>query len=181
MNVPGKEEKNMGLLEKWKSSRDLERFGREFDDLFERFGLGSEWFPRFPFDREWLAEPATLRPALESYVQEGKFVVRADLPGIDPKNVDIKVVGDVLTIKGSREEKQETKKNDLIRREIRYGSFERAVSLPEGIKAADLKATYRDGVLELTASLPQEAAPKEVKIQIEGPEEKNAGKKAEAA
>jgi HSP20 family protein len=104
-------------------------------------------------------------------VEGGKFVVRTDLPGIDPKDIEIKVVGDVLTVKGSREEKQETKKADFFRREIRYGSFERAISLPAGIKADDLKATYRDGVLELTASMPQEAAPKEVKIQVEGPKE----------
>ena len=102
-------------------------------------------------------------------MEDGKFTVRTDLPGIDPKNVDIKVVGNVLTIKGTREEKHETKKADFFRREIRYGSFERSISLPEGIKAEDLKATYRDGVLELSAPMPKEAVPKEVKIQVEGP------------
>jgi HSP20 family protein len=120
------------------------------------------------------------RPAIESCVEDGKFIVRTDLPGIDPKNDEIKVVGDVLTIKGSREEKRETKKTDFLRREIRYGSFERSISLPEGIKAEDLKATYRDGVLELRAAMPKEAPPKEVKIQVESPQG-NAGKKAEAA
>src|SRR5262249_27813705 len=107
-----------------------------------------------------------------------KFIVRTDLPGIDPKDVDIKVVGDVLTIKGRREEKRETKKADLFRREIRYGSFERSLSLPEGIKAEDLKATYRDGVLELSASMPKEVAAKEVKIQVEGPKENGEKKTA---
>lgn len=177
-----KEEQTMGFLEKWKGSRDLERFRREFDDLFERFGLSGDWFARFPFEREWFREVETLRPAVESYVEDGKFVVRTDLPGIDPKDVDIKVVGDMLTIKASREEKRETKKADFLRREIRYGTFERAVSLPEGIKADELKATYRDGVLELSAPLPKEAAPKEVKIEVEGPQEKKAvEKKANAA
>lgn len=74
----------------------------------------------------------------------------------------------MLTIKGSREEKRETKKTDYFRREIRYGSFERSVPLPEGIKAENLKAVYRDGVLELSAPMPKEAVPKEVKIQVEG-------------
>jgi len=171
----------MGFLEKWQSSRELERFGREFDELFERLGFGGDWFSRWPSERAWPVEPATMRPALEAYVHEGKFIVRADLPGIDPKDVDIKVADDVLTIKGSREDKREAKRHDFIRREIRYGGFERAVALPEGIKAADLKATYKDGVLELTASLPHEAAPKEVKIQIEAPEEKRAGEKSESA
>ncbi len=150
----------MGFLEKWRPSKELDRFRSEFDDLLERFGLDRDWFgPQ---------EPVSTRPAIESCVENGKFVVRTDLPGIDPKDIEIKVVGDVLTVKGSREEKQETKKADFFRREIRYGSFERAISLPAGIKADDLKATYRDGVLELTAPMPQEAAPKEVKIQVEG-------------
>ena len=66
-----------------------------------------------------------------------------------------------------------------MRREIRYGAFERSIGLPEGIKAEDLKATYHDGVIELTAPMPKEALPKEVKIQIEAPKG-NSEKKAAA-
>jgi HSP20 family protein len=163
-------------------SRELAGFRSEFEDLLERFGFDRNWFSRLPFDREFFGqrEPVAARPAIESYVEDGKFIVRTDLPGIDPKNVEIKVVGDVLTIKGSREEKRETKKTDFLRREIRYGSFERSISLPEGIKAEDLKATYHDGVIELSAAMAKEAAPKEVKIQVESPKG-NTEKKAEAA
>jgi HSP20 family protein len=170
----------MGLLERWKPSRELDRFRSELDDLIERFGFDRDWFGRFP-GRDLFADWQTVpqRPAIETRIDDGKFVVRTDLPGIDPKNVDIKVVGDMLTIKGSREEKSETKKADYTRREIRYGSFERSIALPEGIKAEDLKATYHDGVLELTAPMPKEALPKEVKIQIEGPKG-NSEKKAAA-
>lgn len=158
----------MAILDRWRQGKDLDRFRLEFDDLLERFGLDRGWFGRFPFGREAAeGEAALMRPAIETRVEENKFIVRADLPGIDPKNIDIKLVGDVLTIKGSREEKSETKKADHFRREIRYGSFERSVSIPEGIKADDLKATYRDGVLEITAAMPQEKAPKEVKIEVE--------------
>jgi len=172
----------MSFLEKWKPSRELDRFRREFDDLIERFGVDRDWFGRFPLDREFFGggEPASMRPAIESYVENGKFIVRTDLPGVEAKDVDIKVVGDVLTIKGQREEKHETKKADYLRREVRYGAFERSITLPEGIKGDDLRATYRDGILELTATMPKEAAPKEVKIQVEGPKS-NAEKKAEAA
>jgi HSP20 family protein len=164
----------MALLERWRPSRHLDRFRSEFDDLLERFGFDREWFGRFPLSREFFADWPELRvrPAIDTRVEEGKFIVHADLPGIDPKDVDIKVVGDSLTIKGSREEKRETKKADYLRREIRYGSFERSIPLPEGIKAEDLKATYRDGVLELSAPMPKEAIAKEVKIQVEGPSEK---------
>jgi HSP20 family protein len=157
----------MGFLERWTPSKDLDRFRHEFDDLLERFSFDRDWFAPFR-DRLGERESVAARPAIESSIEDGKFIVRTDLPGIDPKNVDIKVVGDVLTIKGTREEKSETKKADFFRREIRYGSFERSISLPKGIKAEDLKATYRDGVLELSAPMPKEAVPKEVKIQVEG-------------
>jgi HSP20 family protein len=171
----------MALPEKWRPSRELARFRNEFDDLLERFGFDRDWFGRFPgrnLFTDWQTGGA-MHPAIESRVEDGKFIVRTDLPGIDPKNVDIKVVGDMLTIKGSRDEKSETRKADYLHREIRYGSFERSISLPEGIKADDLKATYHDGVLELTAPMPKEAIPKEVKIQVEAPKG-NAAKKGAA-
>ncbi len=172
----------MGLLERWQPSKEMERFRNEFDNLVERFNLDRDWFRPFRFNGELLGErePGATRPAIESRVEDGRFIVRTDLPGIDPKDVDIKVVRDVLTIKGSREEKREAKQADFLRREIRYGSFERAISLPEGIRAEDLKATYHEGVLEISAPMPKEAAPKEVKIQIEAPKV-NGGKKADAA
>ena len=172
----------MRFLERWRPLTDLERFRSELDDLLARFGAERDWLGRWPFDRRFFgeAEPIVVRPAIESRVEEGKFIVRTDLPGIDPKNAEIKVIGNVLTISGSREEKRESKKADYFRREIRYGAFERSVRLPEGIKAEDLKATYRDGVLEVSARMLKEAAPKEVKIQLESPQQP-AETKAEAA
>ncbi len=159
----------MGFLERWTPASELAWLRNEFDDLLTRFGGWS------------FREGSTAaRPAIESRVEEGKFIVRADLPGTDPKNVEIKVIGNVLTISGSREDKRESKKADYFRREIRYGAFERSIPLPEGIKAEDLKATYRHGVLEVSAPMPKEAAPQEVTIQVESPEPP-AEKKVEAA
>jgi HSP20 family protein len=145
----------MALLEKWNPSRELQKLRQEFDDLFEHGGVFKEW------------QSPSLRPAVESYVDGDNFTVRVELPGIDPKDVEVKVAGGILSVKGSREEKHETKKRDFFRREFRYGSFERAITLPEGMKAEDLKATYHDGVLELTAPMPKESLPKEVKVQIQ--------------
>ena len=166
----------MGLLEKWTPARDMTRF----EDLVERFGFDRDWFGRFPLAREFFGEgqKSPARPALEARVEDGNFIVRTDLPGVDPKNVKIKVSGDVLTIEGSREEKQETKEADYLRREISYGAFARSLSLPPGIKAENLKATYKDGILELVAPMPRDALPKEVTIQVEGPEKQNEHKNA---
>ncbi len=157
----------MALLDQWNPSRDLERLRHEFDDLLERFGVEHGGLLK-----EW--QSRTLRPAIESYVDGDKFTVRVELPGVDPKDVDVKVTGGVLAVKGSREEKHETTKRDFYRREFRYGSFERSITLPEGMKADDLKASFHDGVLELTAPMPKEALPKEVKVQIQSGEARKA-------
>jgi HSP20 family protein len=163
--MKNQEVSTMALLEKWNPSRDLERLRHEFDDLLERFGLERGG----PF-KVW--QTTSLRPAIESYTDGDKFTVRVELPGVDPKDVDVKVAGGILAVKGSREEKHETKKRDFYCREFRYGSFERAITLPEGMKAEDLKASFHDGVLELTAPMPKDALPKEVKVQIQSGEAK---------
>ena len=155
----------MALLEKWNPSRELGRLRHEFDDLIERFG-----FERGGLFKEW--QSTSMRPPIESYVDGDNFCVRVELPGFDPKDVDVKVASGVLTVKGSREEKHETKKRDFFHREFHYGSFERSITLPEGMKAEDLKANYHDGLLELTAPMPKEALPKEVKVQIQSGESK---------
>ena len=83
---------------------------------------------------------------VEDYVEEGTYVVRAEMPGIDPaKDVEVTVSEDVLTIRGERREEQK----DRNHHEFHYGSFERSVRLPRGTKVEDIKAAYADGVLEL--------------------------------
>ena len=160
----------MALLEKWNPSRELVRLRHEFDDLLERFG-----FDHGGLFSEW---QTSLRPAIESYVDGDKFTIRVELPGVDAKDVDVKVASGVLTIKGSRKEKHEIKKRDFLRREFRYGSFQRVITLPEGMNAEDLKVTYHDGVLELTAPMPKEALPKEIKVRFESGQAEKPDKKA---
>ena len=106
----------MGFLEKWKPSTELDRFRREFDDLLERLSSDRDWFAPFRFERPFFGEreAAAARPAIESSVENGKFIVRTDLPGIDPKNVDIKVVGNVLTIKGTQGRKARDHEGRLL-------------------------------------------------------------------
>jgi HSP20 family protein len=158
----------MAVPEKWQPATELDRFRHEVDDLLERFGLGRPW------PKAW--ESVGLRPALEFFVDDNKLTIRVDLPGIEPESVDIKVAGGFLTIKGAREEKQDTRNAQFYRREMRYGSFERTIQLPEGVKAEALKATYNNGVLELTATIPKEVAAKQVKVEVEKPAgEKPAG------
>ena len=158
-NKVEEEELTVASPEKWHSATELERFRHDMDDILEHFGLEHRR------QRDW--EAGALRPALESFVDGDKLTIRVDLPGIDSENVDVKVAGGFLTIKGTREEKQDARHAHYFRRETRYGSFERTIQLPEGVKAEDLKATYKNGVLELIATIPKEVAPKQVKVEVQ--------------
>lgn len=92
---------------------------------------------------------------VESFTKDGKYVVRADLPGVDPeKDIEVKVDGDVLTIHGERREEE----HDGGHSEVRYGSFTRSVRLPKGASASDVSAHYDAGVLEVTVPLKESPA-----------------------
>ena len=146
----------MGFREKWTPSTDLEHLSGEFDELLEH--LGSD-------HRSLKVRPtASNRPPVESFIDGDSFVVQIRLPGVDPKNIDVQVAGEMLTIKAS-----------MFHDKIRYGSFERAIGLPQGVKGEHLNAVHRDGVLELRAAIPGKCSPKVIKVQVE--EKKPPGEK----
>lgn len=133
---------------------------RRTPDVFERFlGPWPDWFrrpvPWWPFDGE-----EVLRV---DEVQEGDtLVVRAELGGIDPeKDVEVTVEDGVLHIRAERRQEEETEGKSWRRRELRYGSFVRDVALPEGASEKDVKATYKDGILEVRVPMPTATAKKE--------------------
>jgi HSP20 family protein len=91
---------------------------------------------------------------VEEFVEGGKYVVRADLPGVDPdKDIVVSVDNDILTIRGERREEE----HDKHRSEVRYGSFARHLQLPKGWKGGDVVATYAKGVLEVSLPVAQQA------------------------
>jgi HSP20 family protein len=121
-----------------------------------------ELFRRF-FDTDW--DAGWLR--VEEFRDGDDLVVRADLPGIDPdKDVELSVADGVLHIRAHREQKSEHKDKDTYRSEFQYGSFTRAISLPAGADGSQVKASYRDGVLEIRVPMPSEAKVEATKIPI---------------
>jgi HSP20 family protein len=92
---------------------------------------------------------------VEEFEQDDTLVVRAEMPGIDPdKDVEITLADGMLTIRSERTEEAETSKRHFHRREIRYGAFSRTIALPEGTSDSDIKASYKDGVLEIRIPVP---------------------------
>jgi HSP20 family protein len=142
----------------WRREPPLTTLHKEIDDLFRGF-----------FDEEpaWWGRPfeTGMIPAVESFVEDGTLFVRADLPGIDPKDVELSIEGDHLTIKGERKLERE-KKGEHGYREVRYGRFERTIEVPDGVDPDTVKATYKDGVLEITMKTPKGLEPKKVPIAI---------------
>jgi HSP20 family protein len=142
----------------------LDSFRRDMDSLFTRFF--SDWERS---EIPWSPTAAGFWPQIESHVDGKTLCLKADLPGVDPQEVEITVTGNVLTLKGERKTEQKHEEGNYFHREVSYGMFERSFPLPEGVKAEDVQASYHNGVLELSIPLPEAMVPK--KIAIEGQSE----------
>lgn len=144
------------IMSKWDPFEELRRMQREMDRLFDRV-LGSE-----PIRGEHV--PAWM-PAVESYTKDGEIVFRAELPGVDPKDLEVSVTDRELVIKGERKAEKGAKEENYLYCEIAYGSFERRFLLPEGAKTDDLKAKFVNGVLEITVPAPAVQKPRKIEIE----------------
>lgn len=126
-------------------------------DVFDRFFEG---WPTW-FRRPVMLLPETMEDTLrvDEYREDGTEVIRAEMAGIDPeKDVEITVANGVLHIEAHRQEEEKKEGKDFYRRELRYGSFSRDLALPEGATEADVKATYKDGILEVRVPVPEPKA-----------------------
>jgi HSP20 family protein len=105
-------------------------------------------------------------PDVDVFEKDGNVVVRTDLPGLRPEDIDVSVEGDVLTIKGHREEEKEVKEEDYYCSERATGDFVRTVRLPEGVTADKVEAHYENGVLEVTVPKPAASVTAAVKVPV---------------
>lgn len=94
-----------------------------------------------------------------------KYISRISLPGVEPKDVQINTQGNLLTIRGERKFTRSTKELDMLHEEMAYGTFERTLTLPEGVVADKLVAEYNNGVLELAAPVSAAALPRKIEIK----------------
>lgn len=135
---------------------------RSFRDIWEDMDRFWEGFPTFRRLRPLIGEPPF--PPIDMYECENSVVLKADLPGISPKDIDITVNEDSITISGERSEEKEVKETDYYRSERSYGRFMRQVPLPSGVDRDKIQATFKDGVLE--AVLPLKEGSKQKRIEV---------------
>jgi HSP20 family protein len=155
-------------LDPW---RPLESLRREIDQLFDDFGSGTWRSPmrRSFFDMDPLrrAKAAfTGMPAVDVTETENGYEVVAELPGMDEKNIEVKVANGILTISGQKREEKEEKKKDYYVRERRFGSFERTFPVPDGVDLDRVDASFKKGVLTVTMPKTAEAQKAEKKITV---------------
>jgi HSP20 family protein len=106
-------------------------------------------------------------PAVDLYETEDDLVLTLELPGVRDKDVTVSITGDLLSIKGERRFEHDVKEQQLLHVERAYGKFERLVQLPIPVQADKVKASYRDGVLEVKLPKAEEVKPKEIKVDIQ--------------
>jgi HSP20 family protein len=151
--------------------RPFDSLRREVDRLFDDFQWGSL---RSPFGRSvldvepfWRGEISWAKaPAVDVVEKDKAYEVTAELPGIEERNIDVKFADGVLSIKGEKTEEKEDKGNDRYLSERRYGSFQRAFRLPDGVDADKIAASFKNGVLTVTVPKTPEAVRSEKKIPI---------------
>jgi HSP20 family protein len=150
---------NMGYeLTPWRPFRELTTLRDEMDRLWSRFFGERE--PLEPFRGKWV-------PSLDVSETKDNVVVKAEIPGMDPKEIDISYADGILTLKGERKQEKEEKDENYHRVERRYGSFSRSIRLPHEVKSDKIKANCKDGVLKITVPKSEEAKKKEIKIKVE--------------
>lgn len=104
-------------------------------------------------------------PAVECFTRDKELVLRAELPGVDPKDVEVDVAGDQLTIRGEKKHSRQMEEGSVWFREVAHGRFERTFTLPEGVKADQIKASHSNGVLEVTIPAESVRATRQVPIE----------------
>ncbi len=146
----------MANIVRWEPFRDLMSLRDTMDRMFEdTFWRGQ--MPLVPWSDSTLA--------VDMYETDDSVIVKAAIPGVKAEDIDVAVTGDILTIKAETKEEQEVKRENYLRRERRYGSYSRAVTLPGGLKSDRAEADYSDGVLTLTFPKAEEVKPKTISVK----------------
>ncbi len=140
---------------KWPQMPSFTSLRDEMNQLFDEF-----WSRRPFFDAGW-------SPELDVAETNENVIVKAEVPGLDPKDIDISISGDTLTLKGEKKEEKQENDRYYHRVERRYGSFMRSVTLPESVNTENIKAECKNGILVITLPKVEKAKHKKINVKVE--------------
>lgn len=161
-----------GQIRRWDPFRELRDMQYDMRRLVNQFFGGDFSSPDIAYG-EWM-------PLVESYRKGNDLIFKCELPGVDPKDVDVSYDENTnqLIIKGERKAEKDMKEEDIIYREPAYGGFDRRFTLPEGVKSDQLKAKFTNGILEISVPVPEAAKPKKIEIESKPEQAEKGIKKA---
>jgi HSP20 family protein len=126
-----------------------------------------EFFNDFPFNGSLMESRESWMPSVDILEKDGNLILRAELPGMTEKDIDLKIEGNTLTLKGERKMENEDKKSNYHRVESFYGSFSRSFRLPDTVDYEKIDAKYKNGVLTVTLPQKPEVKPREIPVSIQ--------------
>jgi HSP20 family protein len=127
---------------------------KEMDTLFEKFFSGEEW----PADGRWM-------PAVDVAENDKQVTVKVEVPGVDPKDIDVSLEGNYLTVRGEKKSEREEKGENFHRVERSFGSFSRTIELPQNIDSNEVTAENRNGVLAITIAKLEGTTPRKIAVK----------------
>ena len=146
----------MNAMLRWSPTRQF-HFHHDVDSLFGRFfGEATD---------EVAQRPSSWRPAAEGRLEDGIYVIQLALPSVDPKDVEVSLMDNVLTVKGERKADHDTAGEDYFIREVAYGAFQRNFALPQAVDPGHVEAKYAKGMLEVRVPVPQAATPRAIEVK----------------
>jgi HSP20 family protein len=145
-------------LARWEPIPELRRMREDMDRIFEDFWKAPMLSMRMP---------EVVAPAVDVYEKDNNVVVKAELPGLTKDDIEVIATEDSVSLKGEFRKEEEIEEEGFVRRERRFGRFYRTIPMPAAINADMVKASFKDGILEITAPRAEGAKEKERKVAIE--------------
>jgi HSP20 family protein len=158
-------EKETKAVTPWRPFMDLTRWERDMERRMEDF-LGRRTRPWWP-ERWFGTDMDVTAPAVDLFEEKDDIVVKAELPGMEKDNIEVNLTDHTLTIKGEKKKEEETKEKNYYRSERSYGSFVKTLELPKEVHADKVKASFKNGILEVRLPKTEEAKAKEVKVKVD--------------
>lgn len=144
---------------KWSPLKEIEEIRKEMDRLFEAF--------LSPVRRRAVTTEGVISPNIDFFDRSGELVIHVELPGVKKEEIDLTITDDRLIIKGEIKRPEGIKEEDYILNERSFGPFTRTINLPNDVDKSSVKASLKEGVLEIILTRKAEAKPREIKIQLD--------------
>jgi HSP20 family protein len=147
------------FITRWDPFRELAQLQDRVNRVFQEANSGQ---------REEGIATSSFVPPVDIYETEHNIVLKLEVPGVEQKDLDIRIENNTITVRGERKFEQEVKEENFHRVERRYGSFQRSFSLPNTVNTENVSADYENGVLKVTLAKRAEAKPKQIKVNVGG-------------